>query len=629
MHKTVAVIGHVDHGKTALVKALTGTNTDRLEAERKRGLSIVLGFANYETADGWLHFIDAPGHADFIQTAASGLSGVDAILLAIALNEGPSRQTIEHLKLAQLFGIRDAVVALTKSDLSAPHTGAIHLNTIHELLDGHGFNSPSIVECSSYTMDGVDTLRNALGNVLAFDRPRTPPKSVFLPVDRVFSIEGAGTVVTGTLLGGGLNIDDPLAVQPTGLKCSVRGLQIAGQSAHAASAGARVALNLRNVKAREIKPGYVLCAPGRSKPSRLFDVSIDPPAPGVRKLSHMEEITVLFGTKHCSARVRLLPCHAQEPIASQLEFHTDQVGFAGQRFVIRRPASFETVSGGEILDPEARLVRRHKDQHADVLIAAATQDPLAIARAISERDSGCVELSMLERLARNPVVDWTDVLKPEFILSEDRLALSMSLIEALKIQLIEATKAQHADRPRRPHAPSPYLQSAFKRVPRALLDYALQSLIDDRRIELRLNGIALTEHDPKDALSDLQHRTYEETLERLRETGLMPEPSRPPNGADQDCDDLLDHMIWNEHAVRLYNHSLKQTLVLHSETIHEAIMSLKEAFPGKQPFKTGEARDVLSTNRKTIVPLLEHLDACGITRREGDSRVINVTDTPN
>lgn len=629
MHKTVAVIGHVDHGKTALVKALTGTNTDRLEEERKRGLSIVLGFANYETADGWLHFIDAPGHADFIQTAASALSGADAVLLVIASNEGPSRQTIEHLKLAQLFGIRDAVVALTKSDLSPPQTGAIHLNAIHELLDGHGFNSPVIVECSSLTKDGIDTLKSALGNVLAFDRPRTPPASVFLPVDRVFSVEGVGTVVTGTLLGGRLNIDDPLAVQPTGLKCSVRGLQIAGQTTPHARAGARVALNLRNIKAHEIKPGDVLCAPDRSMPSRLFDVSIDPPAPGTRQLSHMEEITVLFGTKHCSARVRLLPSHEQPAIVAQLEFQIDQIGFAGQRFVIRRPASFETVSGGQILDPEARLVRRHKDQHAEVLIAAATQDPMEIARAISERDSGRVELCTLERLARDPAVDWIDVLKTEFILSEDRLALSMSQIEALKTQLIEATKAQHEDRPLRPNAPSPYLRSAFKRAPSELLEYALQSLIDDRLIEVRLDGIALFEHDPNDALSDLLRNTYQEYLEWLRETGLVPEPSWPPNGIDQDYDDLLDLMIWNEHAVRLYNHSLKQTLMLHSETIHEAIMSLKEAFPGEQPFKTGEARDVLSTNRKTIVPLLEHLDTCGITRRDGDSRVINVTGTPN
>lgn len=627
MHKTVAVIGHVDHGKTALVKALTGTNTDRLEEERKRGLSIVLGFANHETADGWLHFIDTPGHADFIQTAASGLSGADAVLLVIASNEGPSRQTIEHLKLAQLFGTRDAVVALTKSDLSPPKSAAIQLDAIHELLDDYGFSSPAIVECSSVTLDGINALKGALEDVLALDRPRKSPASVFLPIDRVFSVEGAGTVVTGTLLGAGLNIDDALIVQPTGSVCSVRELQIAGQSTRRASVGARVALNLRNIKPHEIKPGDVLCAPERLKPSRLFDVSMDPPAHGVRELSHMEEITVLVGTKHCPARVRLLPGHELPAIVAQLEFQTDQIGFAGQRLVIRRPASNETVSGGQILDPEARLVKQKKDKHANALMAAATQDPLAIAKAISERDSGRVDLSVLGRLARGPAGEWSDTLKTEFILSKHEFALSIEQIEILKAQLVDATKAHHRDRPLKPHAPSPFSQAAFKHVPSELLDYALQSLIDEHCIQPRRDGIAVIEHDPNETLSDLQRKTYQDALERIHDTGLMPEPSWIPHGADQDYDDLLDLMVWNEHAVRLYNHSLKQTLVLHSETIREAIMSLKKAFPGEEPFKTGEARDVLSTNRKTIVPLLEHLDTCGITRRDGDSRVINASDT--
>ena len=149
MHKTIAIIGHVDHGKTALAKALTGANTDRLEEEVRRGLSIVLGFANMETPDGWLHFIDAPGHADFVQTAASGLRGADAVLLAIASGEGPSQQTLEHLKLAQLFGIKDAVVALTKSDLATPNSASVEPSTISELLAAHGFRSGETVACSS------------------------------------------------------------------------------------------------------------------------------------------------------------------------------------------------------------------------------------------------------------------------------------------------------------------------------------------------------------------------------------------------------------------------------------------------------------------------------------------------
>lgn len=622
MHKTIAIIGHVDHGKTALVQALTGTNTDRLEEEVRRGLSIVLGFASLQTPDVWLHFIDAPGHADFVQTAASGLSGADAVLLAIASDEGPSQQTLEHLKLAELFGIRDAVVALTKSDLAASNSASVEPSTICELLAAHGFRSPEIVACSSRTLDGIDTLARSLRQLATTHRDCPSPDQVFLPIDRVFSIDGAGTVVTGTLLGGTLKTDAPVILKPGETACTVRGLQIAGVSTPQVSAGARVAVNLRGVKAEDIKRGDVLCRGGNARPSRLFDVAIDAAMMGVRALSHMEQVTVLHGTRNSPARVRLLPNPDQDIVVAQLEFQTPQIGFAGQRFVIRRPALSQTVTGGSVLDPNAVAFKRNKALHASVLRGAAKGEVQAIAEALSERDGGRLDLSSVSFLSRAPIDNCADALAPDFKLVEDSIALSKAHIDALQSRLIETLTTHHRARPLRPQAPLPHALSELKRTPSDLLEHAVNALVEENIAEWRLDGIAMVAHDPNQNLSDPQRSVYESTLEHLRQSGLKPDLSFGAGVTQDEQVDLIELMLWKQHAVRLYNHALKQTLVLHTDTITQAETALREAFPAEQPFKTGEAREVLATNRKTIVPLLELFDARGTTVRDGNLRIL-------
>lgn len=629
MHKTVAVIGHVDHGKTALVKALTGIDTDRLDEERKRGLSIVLGFANQQTPEGYLHLIDAPGHADFIQTAAMGLSSADTILLVIAANEGPSHQTVEHLKLAQLFGIRDAVVAISKSDLEDAHVIVQLSDTITGLLVEHGVNPRAVVACSSQSMSGIETLSRALRDQLALKRSRSSPNRIFLPIDRVFSAEGAGTVVTGTLIGGALSLDDLLSIQPEETSCSVRGIQIAGQAAESAAPGARVAVNLRGIKAQDVSKGDVLCPRGEGAPTRFFDVAVHPPASGTRPLSHMEEVTVLHGTSRSTARIRLLTDCERDVILGQLEFETNQIGFEGQRFVIRRPAMFETVCGGQILDAQAALAKRKKVPHIAVLKAAAHQDVLEIAKAISERDGGVVSLSLLARLARQTIEECLGALGPGFILGENGIAYSAARIDSLKNQLIETVGAFHKERPARPHASFPHVSTTFKQVPHALLDHALHSLIDERIFEPRLDGIAIVGYNPNEHLSVSERKIYQDAADQLRQSGLMPKLSLYPPTLSADRTDLIDLMVWNGEAVRLFNHALNQTVILHAEAVREAIICLQRSFPEEQAFKTGEARAALSTNRKTIVPLLEHLDAKGVTKRDGNVRVIIGAQTSN
>jgi selenocysteine-specific elongation factor len=621
MDKTIAIIGHVDHGKTSLVKALTGTDTDRMEEERTRGLSIVLGFANSKTEGGYLHFIDAPGHRDFIQTAAAGLSGADAVLLVVSAVEGVAPQTVEHLKLARLFGIPDAVVALTKSDLVEDRLPLLIEDEVSELLKDFGVHPVPIIPCSSATNDGIDTLKTALQQLTRTGRTRPEPDAAFLPIDRVFTSDGAGTVVTGTLLGGDLRIDQVLTLQPAGSAVTVRGLQIDGLSVDRAKAGNRVAVNLRNTSVKDVTPGDTLCAPALFQSSERFDAVLGQQARYRSPLRHMEQVTALFGTRHCTTRVRLFPSTA-DTIFAQLEFKSPQIGFAGQRFILRRPATSETVAGGTILDPKAQLVTRQKAQHVKVLEAAIRGDTHVLAERMADRDGGCVNLSALSRLARCSVEICQEEMGAEFISHDGANAFSRSHLEALEAKLVEVIAAYHADRPIRPQMPQAELEKALRQSHKTLLDLALQELIAQNRIEKRADGIALTTHGPMDLLSEDGLSAYRTAQARLLEMGLNPAPIFGETPIVTDQDDMIELMVWSQDALRLYNHALKQTLLLHPTTIRNAARSLANAYPDTQPFTTGEARQILKTNRKTIVPLLEHFDTIGLTQRDGDLRTI-------
>jgi selenocysteine-specific elongation factor len=305
-----------------------------------------------------------------------------------------------------------------------------------------------------------------------------------------------------------------------------------------------------------------------------------------------------------------------------LEFQTPQIGFAGQRFVIRRPALSETVTGGSVLDPNAVAFKRNKALHASVLRAATKGEVQAIAEALSERDGGRLDLSALSLLSRTPIDDCEDALEPDFKLVEDSIALSKAHIGALQTRLMETIANHHRTRPFRPQAPLPRTLPEFKRTPNDLLEYAVNALVEENIAEIRLDGIAMVTLDPNANLSDPQRAVYETALEHLRQSGLKADLSFTAGVTQDEQVDLLELMLWNQHAVRLYNHALKQTLVLHSDAIIQAETALRDAFPAEQSFKTGEAREALATNRKTIVPLLELFDTRGITVRDGNLRVL-------
>jgi selenocysteine-specific elongation factor len=621
-HKTIAVIGHVDHGKTSLVKALTGVDTDTLAEERERGLSISLGFAHRDLPGGKLHLVDAPGHADFVRTTASGLSGIDTVLLALSAADGVQAQTREHLQIARALGVRHVLVALTKADLVGEEDIQRARAEIETLLMAQGLVPVEIVACSSRAQDGIDSLVSALDRALNLPEKRSDLPGFFLPIDRVFTAVGAGTIVTGTLIGHALAADAAARVEPEGRATSIRSVQIAGAATELAPPGARVAVGLRGVDKASIHKGSVICAPGCFIPSRVFDVclnraSMTDPAP-----NHMDQVMVMLGTAYEPARVRLLakPSTSDEDLLVQLAFDRPQVGFRGQRFVLRNPAAAQTLCGGTIIDPAARLVPRNKPLHLAVLRAAAAGDAGALAHALADRDQGAVSIRELARLCGQASDALTRPLADAFELASPEHAFRKSDIKRVAEGYVAALAALHEARPIRPHHPVKAIQAALPHMPAALLRHVESGLLSSGRVRQHESALALTDHDPFADMTADQHAAYTDAEQRLRDLSVQPGQVFDPKSMTSEQADIIALMIAHGVAIRLFNHALKQHVLLHSEAIAAACAALQSAFPDGARFTTGEARNVLNTNRKIIVPLLEHFDARAITRRAGDTR---------
>jgi selenocysteine-specific elongation factor len=353
----VGVIGHVDHGKTALVRALTGVETDRLKEERARGVSIVPGFALLAAPQGEIDLVDLPGHERFVRAMVSGATGMRAVLLAVDANEGIKPQTIEHLEIARLIGVRRGVLALTKADLATADVIAARSAEIAAAASRAGLVAGPVIATSTVTGAGVADLSGALTALLADAEPGTDDGFPYLPVDRVFTRPGFGTVVTGTLRRGPLAVGDTVEIVPGGRSAVVRGLQIHGRPVERADPGRRTAVALRGVGLDEIARGQALSMPGMLAPGTWIDVALAAAASAEGPLASGTACRLLFGTTEVEARLRLLDRDALEPGSStQAQLHLAEAAAvpAGEPFVLRLDSPPATVAGGRVLDAASR-----------------------------------------------------------------------------------------------------------------------------------------------------------------------------------------------------------------------------------------------------------------------------------
>ncbi|HEU5393646.1 MAG TPA: selenocysteine-specific translation elongation factor, partial [Candidatus Methylomirabilis sp.] len=370
-HIIVGTAGHIDHGKTSLVKALTGIDTDRLKEEKERGISIELGFAHLTLASGLrLGIVDVPGHERFVKTMLAGVGGIDLVVLVIAADEGIMPQTREHLHICRLLQIPRGLVALTKRDLVDPDWLEMVAEEIRIFLKGTFLEGAPILPVSATTGAGLEALKAALAAVAAETEPKRVEGIFRLPIDRVFTMRGFGTVITGTLLAGSLKIGDEVAVLPEGARSRVRRLQVHGETVEQAFAGQRTAVNLPGVEVSGIARGSLLCFPGALHPSIAMDASLTLLADAPRPLKNRSRVRFHLGTSELLARVVLLDREELEPGQSAyVHYRLESPGAAlpQDRYVIRSYSPAVTIGGGIILDPAPPERRRKRQEILDHL----------------------------------------------------------------------------------------------------------------------------------------------------------------------------------------------------------------------------------------------------------------------
>ncbi len=622
--RVIGTAGHVDHGKSTLIAALTGVHPDRLKEEQAREMTIELGF-------GWLTLpggeevgiIDVPGHRDFIGNMLAGVGGIDAALLVIAADEGVMPQTREHLAILDLLQIQKGVIVLTKTDMveDAEWLSLVE-EDIRRALAGTCLEDAPVARVSARTRSGLDDLIRTLERVLGETPPRLDLRRPRLPIDRVFTMPGFGTIVTGTLSDGHLSLGDEVEILPAGKTGRVRGLQTHKKKEETALPGSRVAVNIGGLAVEEIQRGDVLVTPGHYRPTRRLDARFrllkDVSAP----LKHGTQVKVFLGAAETIATLRLLgmeTLHPGEQGWIQLELRHPLVTTRGDRYILRRPSPSETLGGGQVIDPHpskrhkrfdaailAGLESLSKGSPAEVLVLAATSLGAATAREMvtkarleSEAAASalreCIESGMLIPLEAGDVSPSSDI-----------LLIPQPLWLSLKDSARTALANYHKTFPLRRGMPREELKSRLKLAPR-LFNAAL------KRLELTESGnwLALPGHEIR--FSAEQQAKVNVLLKKFAAA-----PFGPPSV--KDCQAEVGEDVY---AALLELGQLTQVspeVVFRKADYEQMAAAVRKLLIQKGQITAAEVRDLFQTSRKYALGLLEHLDSMGVTKRDGDFR---------
>lgn len=617
---TLGVIGHVDHGKTTLVRALTGTDTDRLPEEKRRGISIVLGFAHGWFGEVEVDFIDMPGHERFVRTLVSGATGVDAALLVVAANEGVKPQTVEHLDIAALLGLKQALVVVSKADLTdaeaARRVGEAAVAAVRRV----GL-TPLLLPPLSALGGDLEPLRTAIAALADSTPAQADDGFAYLPIDRAFSLAGHGTVVTGTLRRGELRPEAELVLIPGERPVRVRALQVHGDPAGVARPGQRVAVNLRGIEPADAPRGAALIAPGLASPARWLSVQLRAVA-GAAPLKTGTELVLLFGTAEVTARLRLLDRDVLEPGASalaQLDCAEPIPVLARERFVLRTASPARTVAGGVMLDPQTRRLRRRDDRVLDGLAGLAGASPQRIvAQALAAAGEAGAPVSRLARLAGISPMRALSLFESA-VQAGGGIVVAAEAFAGVRRRLLQALAGQAESQPngvaRRKLAP------LLPGVGAEVLDHAIAELATEGALRQDGGTVRLP---PRRADAESQARQVAALAQRmiaaLREGGLNP-PDTDKLAATPLAHRILEQLAKEGRVVKTLDRVQKREVMFHPEAIAEAKARLRPLLGG-QGLTTGEIGAALGVSRKFSVPLLEYLDVVRFTRRQGDRRML-------
>ncbi len=629
-HLIIGTAGHVDHGKTVLIKALTGVDTDRLREEKERGISIDLGFAPFKLPGGRLAgVVDVPGHERFIHNMLAGAAGMDLVLLVVDANEGVMPQTREHLNILELLGLQKGIVVITKIDLVDEEWRELVEEEIREELKGTFLENAPVQPVSALTGLGIEELKALIDAMTREVTPRNAAGPLRLPLDRAFVVPGFGTVITGTLFSGTVRTGDTVAVIPPGVEARVRNIQVHERDVQEAKAGQRVALNLSGLEKEQLSRGAVVGTPGYYRPTTLIDVKLTllPGAP--RLLKNLDPVHFFLGTARTVARLLLLDREELRPGEAalvQCRLERPLVAERGDPFIIRSYSPMTTIGGGRVLDPSPARHRRFR-QSVLAHLSELEQDletggDEAFVRQKLE-ELTVADLPKLAQATRLPAERLTEIM--EALRQKNVIeSLGESFATRASLQEWEAKILSRLEQFHRQFPLAPGISRAQLRgvLPRAfsLREYdALLGRLAADKITVRGDLVSLHGYIPTPSPEEA------EVLGRLvriyEQGGLQPPSAREAAksaGADsRRQEELFAYLVSQGTLVKV-----AEDLYFHSEAYRGAVELLRRHFASSETLTLAQFRDLSGSSRKYIQALLEHFDQIRLTRRVGDHRVL-------
>ncbi|MCS7164605.1 MAG: selenocysteine-specific translation elongation factor [Thermodesulfovibrio sp.] len=608
--------GHIDHGKSSVVKALTGIDPDRLKEEKERGITIDLGFANLNYPDVVVGIVDVPGHERLIKNMLAGVGGIDMVMLVVAADEGVMPQTKEHLAICDLLKIKSGIIVLNKADLVDEETLELAKEDIKEAVKGTFLENAETVAVSAKTGFNIEFLKEKIRE-LALKVSEKSTDGIFrMPIDRVFTLKGFGTVVTGTVLSGKIAIDSPVEILPKGVLSKVRGLQSHGIQLKEAFAGQRVGINLQGVSKEEIKRGDVVTIPDKIKPSFLVEVKIKL-LKDVKPLKNGMPVHFYLTTSETVGKIRLfnkseiLP---EEEVFAHIKLNEPVVAMAGDRFILRRFSPLETLGGGVIIDPDPpRKKKEIKLEDLEILFNGSLIEKLEIK--IKRRAFQGISISELEGWISSDLTEIRkavdELVKKGKIINAENTLFHIDIFNDFKNSLLNLLKEFHTNNPFKEGIPKEEIKTklSLDRFPKVL---SLLPYIEDVSVEgntVRLKSAHKEKIDPMlemKILKELQKDFQPPSKEELAKTLSIPESQ---------LTDILKILNKQGKVVRI-----NDNLYLLSDTYNKMINLLKDFFSKKNEMTVSEFRTLLNTTRKYAIAYLEHLDSQKITIRVGEVR---------
>ena len=631
----VGTAGHIDHGKSALVRALTGKDPDRLPEEKKRGITIDLGFADLVIKDLRLGFVDVPGHERFVKNMLAGAHGIDLVALVIAADEGVMPQTREHFDICRLLGVQKGIVVITKRDLVDNEMLELVQDEASELVAGSFLEGAPIIAVSSKTGEGLEQLTNSITEVAKEISPRSTDFITRLPIDRAFTIKGFGAVVTGTLISGEIKEGDELELHPVNKKLRVRGAQVHGRTVARAQAGQRTAVNLAGVEVTELERGMVLSAADQLRPTQIVDAGVDVLKDAPRALKSRARVRVHIGAAEVLGRVKVLDAAEIAPGKHglvQLRLESPIIALHGDRFIVRSYSPAHTIAGGVVLDPMATK-HRAKDNQAtfERLLQLDSTEPaqklVAFVSASHERGTRLSELIAMTGWTSAVVSrEVSNATRNHLLIEINGVVLTPANFQRLKDHSLQELRLFHKREPlSRGMLRETLRERVFAHSQPEVFAGVIASLENERVIIVEREIIRTSEHSV--ALSEedlgLQHKLEEVYLKAGVEAPNVDEVMTKAGIAanqQQQAKKLFQLLLNSGRIVRVAN-----DMYMHQQAIAELVKKLRGFADQNGPERLIDVpafKELAGVSRKYAIPLLEYFDRERVTRRAGDKRLI-------